>query len=57
MSEMDYSLGRFGDARLEKGGRICMRHWLRGRARAFANWRNEIEPDRFSSRVFFATRL
>jgi len=26
---MEYGLGRFGDRRLEKGGRFCIAVWLR----------------------------
>lgn len=54
MSGMDCGLSRFGDARLEKGGRICMRPWLRGRARASADWHKIAARARYSSRAFFA---
>jgi hypothetical protein len=36
MAGMEYGLGRFGDRRLEKGGRCCTARWLRGLDRAFA---------------------
>jgi len=52
MVGVDFGLGHFGDLRLEKGGRICMRLLLVGLARASANWRNAIERVRSSSRAF-----
>ena len=33
MARVGYGLGRFGDRRLEKGGRVCMRRWWHGPAR------------------------
>ena len=56
MSGMDYGLGRFGDARLEKGGPICMQRWLHDLARASGSWRGKVAPGRCSSHAFFATR-
>jgi hypothetical protein len=35
---MEFGLGRFGDRRLEKGGRLFMRRWSNGRAPAFGGW-------------------
>ena len=37
--ETVFELGRFGDRRLEKGGRCCTGHWLKRQARASADWR------------------
>ena len=54
MSGIEYGLGRFGDGRLEKGGPICMLHWLPGLVRASGDWRNETARVRSSSRAFFA---
>ena len=36
----EFGLGRFGDARLEKGGLRCMPHLFSGLARAFGGWRD-----------------
>ena len=35
---MAFGLGRFGDRRLEKGGRPCTLPWLNGRVRTSAGW-------------------
>jgi len=35
LMSMEVGLGRFGDRRLEKGGRHCMRPWFDDRARSF----------------------
>ena len=56
MAGIEYGLGRFGDRRLEKGGRFCMRPWWRGRALASADWL-EHGRGRFSSRGCCATIL
>jgi hypothetical protein len=48
---MEIGLGRFGDRRLEKGGRRCMRPWFGVQATAF-DALQEAEPRRFGSRVF-----
>ena len=52
---MELGLGRFGDRRLEKGGRRCMRLWFDGRVRAFVGLREAVRW-RFSSRAFYATK-
>ena len=36
--EAVFELGRFGDRRLEKGGRCCTGHWWKGRAQASVGW-------------------
>ena len=51
---MEIGLGRFGDRRLEKGGRHCMGPWFAGQARAFDGLRG-AGRGRFSSRAFCAT--
>lgn len=56
MTGIEYGLGRFGDRRLEKGGRPFMRRWWHDRARASAGWQ-EHEPGRFNSPAFCATIL
>jgi hypothetical protein len=56
MSEIEYGLGQFGDRRLEKGGSLCMRRWLRVHVRASAGWR-EHARGRFNSRAFCAIKL
>jgi hypothetical protein len=48
-------LGRFGDRRLEKGGRYCMRPSFVGLVPAFGGLPG-AEHGRFGSRVFCATR-
>ena len=35
---MAFGLGRFGDRRLEKGGRACTLLWLNGRVRTSVGW-------------------
>jgi len=52
---MEIGLGRFGDRRLEKGGRRCMRPWFDVQAAAFDALRG-AEPKRFGSRVFCAMK-
>jgi hypothetical protein len=52
---MAVGLGRFGDRRLEKGGRHCMRPWFVGLVRAFGGWPG-TGHGRFGLRVFCATR-
>jgi hypothetical protein len=52
---MAVGLGRFGDRRLEKGGRYCMRPSFVGLVRAFGGLPG-TEHERFGSRVFCATR-
>jgi hypothetical protein len=37
----EFGLGRFGDARLEKGGLRCIPRLLNGLARAFGDWRED----------------
>ena len=56
MAGMECGLGRFGDARLEKGGPVFTRRWWLGRVRASASWRSEIAPKRYSSRAFSVTK-
>lgn len=56
MSVVEYGLGRFGDRRLEKGGRACTRLWLAILDRAFVVWAAR-GPVRFSSPAFCATGL
>jgi hypothetical protein len=51
---MEIGLGRFGDRRLEKGGRRCIRPSLAVQAAAFDALQG-TGPRRFGSRVFFAT--
>jgi hypothetical protein len=55
MSGMEFGLGRFGDLRLEKGGRACMHLWLTDLDRASAGWAVRVLA-RCSLRAFFATR-
>jgi hypothetical protein len=52
---MEIGLGRFGDRRLEKGGRHCMRPWFDGLVRAFDALQG-TERRRFGSRVFCAMK-
>jgi hypothetical protein len=51
--EIAFELGRFGDRRLEKGGRCCTVHWWQRQARAFAGWL-DAGGARFSSIGFCA---
>jgi hypothetical protein len=50
---MEFGLGRFGDRRLEKGGRRCMRPWFAGLAPA-SGVLEEAEPRRCDLRAFCA---
>jgi len=52
---MEIGLGRFGDRRLEKGGRRCMRPSFDVQAAAF-DVLQEVEPRRFGSRGFCAMK-
>ena len=52
---MEIGLGRFGDRRLEKGGRRCMRRLFDVQAAAFDALQG-TEPRRFGSGVFCAMR-
>ena len=52
---IEVGLGRFGDRRLEKGGRCCMRPLFDVQATAFDALR-AAEPRRFGSRVFCAMK-
>jgi hypothetical protein len=52
---MEIGLGRFGDRRLEKGGRRCMRLWSDDQA-AVSGALREAEPRRSGSRVFCAMK-
>jgi len=52
---MEVGLGRFGDRRLEKGGRRCMRPSFDGLVRAFGVLQ-ETERRRCGSRVFCAMK-
>jgi hypothetical protein len=52
---MEVGLGRFGDRRLEKGGRRCMRRWFEGLVRAFGALRG-TERRRCGSRGFYAMK-
>ena len=52
---VEYGLGRFGDRRLEKGGRICTQRWLHVPDRAFVDWVVRGRA-RCSSPVFCATQ-
>ena len=52
---MDIGLGRFGDRRLEKGGRRCMLPSFDDRARAFVGLRG-TGRGRSGSRVFCAMK-
>ena len=52
---MAVGLGRFGDRRLEKGGRYCMRLSFVDLVRAFGDLPG-TGHERFGSRVFCATR-
>jgi hypothetical protein len=49
----ELGLGRFGDRRLEKGGRYCTRPWFDGLVAVFAVLRGTA-LGRFGSRVFCA---
>jgi hypothetical protein len=51
--EMEFGLGRFGDRRLEKGGRRCMRRWFDGLAQGSGVLQG-IAPRKFGSRAFCA---
>jgi hypothetical protein len=51
----EVGLGRFGDRRLEKGGRRCTRRWFDSRVRVFDGLRG-AERGRFSSRAFCAMK-
>ena len=53
LMSMEMGLGRFGDRRLEKGGRRCMRRWFDVQAAAFDGLQ-EAEPRKSGSRVFCA---
>jgi hypothetical protein len=48
-------LGRFGDRRLEKGGRHCTRRWFDGQVRVFDGSQG-AERGRFNSPAFCATK-
>ena len=37
-----YALGEFGDARLKKRGRNCMRGWSANRTYACGNWEKTV---------------
>jgi hypothetical protein len=50
---MEFGLGRFGDRRLEKGGRRFMRPWFDGLVRVSGVLQG-IEPRRCGSRAFCA---
>ncbi len=52
---MEVGLGRFGDRRLEKGGRHCMRRSFDGLVHAFGALPG-TERRRFGSRVFYAMK-
>jgi hypothetical protein len=56
MLEIVRSLGRFGDLRLEKGGRVCTPHWWIAPDRVSAVWVGRARV-RFNSRGSFATLL
>jgi hypothetical protein len=51
----EISLGRFGDRRLEKGGRYCIQPSFVGLVRGFGGLPG-TGHERFGSRVFCATR-
>jgi hypothetical protein len=55
LMSMEIGLGRFGDRRLEKGGRRCMRPSFDVQAAAF-DALQEAAPRRFGSRVFCAMK-
>jgi hypothetical protein len=55
LMSMEVGLGRFGDRRLEKGGRRCMRLSFAVRALAFDALQG-TEPKRCGSLVFCATK-
>jgi hypothetical protein len=52
---MEIGLGRFGDRRLEKGGRCCMRPWFDVHAAAFGAL-EETGRGRFNSPAFCAMK-
>jgi hypothetical protein len=52
---MEVGLGRFGDRRLEKGGRHCMRRSFDGLVHAFGALPG-TERRRFGSRVFYVMK-
>ena len=52
---IEIGLGRFGDRRLEKGGRCCMRPWFDVQAAAFGALQ-ETGRGRFSSPAFCAMK-
>jgi hypothetical protein len=55
LMSMEVGLGRFGDRRLEKGGRRCMRRSFGSLVHAFDALRG-TERRRFGSRVFCAMK-
>jgi hypothetical protein len=55
LMSMEIGLGRFGDRRLEKGGRRCMRPSFDVQAAAFDVLQG-AEPRRFGSRGFCAMK-
>jgi hypothetical protein len=55
MSGLEFGLGRFGDLRLEKGGRACTQHWLIDQGHASAGWVGRGRG-RCSLRAFFAMK-
>jgi len=49
-----FSVGRFGDLRLEKRGRGAMRRWLLGQAHVFMNLPKAIGAARLALDDFYA---
>ena len=52
----EHTLGRFGDRRLDKGGRRFSGAWLRVLRSAFAGWAAGIGEAKFGLAAFWPTR-
>ena len=56
MLSEQFRLGRFGDGRLDKGGRPCSKEWSRAPVRACGERRMVIEPRSFDMADFSPMR-
>ncbi len=54
LAQIDWSLGRFGDLRLDKGGRRSSNAWSRARMSACDGWQEACVPGRCASTAFSA---
>ncbi|MGY4330611.1 hypothetical protein ACVWWG_005622 [Bradyrhizobium sp. LB7.2] len=52
LSRIDWTLGRFGDRRLDKGGRRLSDAWLLARMSACGSFREETVTWRYGSTAF-----